>query len=155
MKKLLNHMGPVFKQWADQYFESEVANQYEDFKKTNPEESAQIDLKSFEEKLLAYRIYNGHYINSKYFKKDINEIINQAVTSERPELKLSKKLLDFIEEMQDNEWYGLDGLQNAISEAVCFIGTIINQLDEEEIQKAIKHIEALCIIREHLEALRL
>ena len=155
MEKLLKHMGPVFKQWADQYFESEITDQFEHFRKKNPEESAQIDLEMFKERLMAYRIYNGHYINSKYFKKDINAIIKQSVSSENTVRELPEKLLDFIEEMQDNEWCGLDGYQNAISDAVCFIGTILHQLDEDEKQASLEHIQSLCLTREKMEALRI
>lgn len=147
-------MGPVFKQWADQYFESEIAIQFEDFKKKNPEESAKCELESFKEKLLAYHIFNGHHINTKYFTKDINAIIQKPIAPANTGVVLTKKLLKFIHQMQNDDWDGLDCYQDAISNAVCFIGTIIYQLDEDEKVSALKYIEGLCITRERLEALR-
>jgi len=154
MKKLLEHMGPVFKQWADQYFESEIAIQFEDFQKKNPEESAKCDIESFKEKLLAYHVFKGHYISTKYFTKAINSIA-QGIESPLPsDIKLSEKLLSFIDQMQNDEWDGLDCSLMAISDAVCFIGTILYQLEDDEKQNALKHIEALCLTREKMETLR-
>lgn len=153
MNKLLQHMGPVFKQWADEYYNSEITNQFEDFQKKNPEESAKCELESFKEKLLAYHIFNGHYINTKYFTQDINSVIQKTVTPERNNVVLSKKLLKFIDEMQDED-FGLDCYQSAISEAVCFIGTVLYTLKRKEKKEAFRHIEALSITRERMEALR-
>lgn len=154
MEKLVKHMGPVFKQWADQYFESEIADQFEDFKKKNPEESVKCNIEIFKEKLLAYRIYNGHYINTKYLTKDINSILKSSDKPENNKIKLSEKLLGFIEEMQSDEWGNLDCYQSAISDGVCFIGTIVCRMETDEKMQALKHIEALSITRDILEALR-
>lgn len=154
MEKLLNHMGPIFLNWASLYFENEVANQFEDFKQKNPEGSAQIDLEIFKEKLLAYHVYSGHYINTKYFNKDINTIIQKAEPAEPGNVKLSEKLLDFIDQMQNDETDGLDCYQQAISNAVCFIGTILYQLDKDEQHAALEHFEALSLTREKMENLR-
>lgn len=154
MKKLLEHMGPVFKQWADQYFESEINDQFEDFKKKHPDESAQCDLESFNEKLLAYQILNGHYINTKYFTQDINSVIQNSVTPKSNNVVLSEKLLKFIDKMQNDEDFGIDCYQQAISDAVCFIGTLLCTMEGKEIKEALRHIEALSLTRESMESLR-
>lgn len=148
-------MGPVFKQWADQHFESEINDQFEDFKKKNPEESVKCDLESFKEKLLAYHIFKGHYINTQYFTKAISinvSIGNQLVNDK---IFLGNEAINFIDQMQNDEDFGLDCYQQSISEAVCFLGSILYTLnDGKEKDNAIKHIEALSLTRERLEALR-
>ena len=155
MKKLLEHMGPVFKNWADRYFQSEIAIQFDDFQKKNPEESVKCDLESFQQKLLAYHIFKGHYINTQYFTKDISinvSISNQPVNDK---IFLGKEGINFIDQMQNDEDFGLDCYQQAISEAVCFLGSILYTLnDGKEKDNAIKHIESLSLTRERMEALR-
>lgn len=147
-------MGPVFKQWADQYFESEIANQFEDFKQKNPEEGAKCNLENFKEKLLAYHTLTGNRINTKYFTKDIDSIIQKEKPPIPDNIKLSKELLKFIDQMQNDEWGNLDSYQSAISDGVCFIGTLLYQMNDNEKKEALKHIEALSLTREILEALR-